>query len=355
MSSLVELTSDLVSYQTTADKPDEIVRCLDAVGRHLDPLPLVVRNFQHNGVLSRVWSTTSTLTPDVFLSAHIDVVPAPPELFQVQVDGDKMFGRGVSDMKFAVACFINSLHTVYQSTRRLPSLALMLTSDEEVGGNNGTGYLVKEVGFRPKVVIVPDGGPDNKLVEEAKGVLHLKVSAQGVSAHASRPWEGNNALNTLITAVGRAQELYPTPARSCWRTTLNIGQIHGGSQTNQVPNLAEARLDVRHIPHDSHDGIIRRVQKAVAPCQVDLLVQADAFKISRDDPYIQRWVSLLNGSRDPFIREHGASDGRFFSALGVPVILSRPASGGIHSNDEFCHIQSLQDFNQRLTRYLLGF
>ena len=353
MSRLIETISDLVSFRTTADNPVEIEKCFDYISDRLGFYPFIVRKFEHQGVSSRVWMTSDTLTPEVVLNAHVDVVPGSAELFQMRSDNGKIYGRGVMDMKFAIACCLETLEAVH-SSHRLPSLALMLTSDEERGGTNGVGYLVDEIGFRPKVVIIPDGGANNHIVEEAKGVLHLRVSAQGKSAHASRPWEGDNAINKVVAAAQKAMELYPVPNSEQWKTTLNLGKINGGVQTNQVPDQAEVYLDIRHVSQDRPEKIIEQIKQASPGCQVELLIHANAFKISRDNPYIRKWADLLTGAKPIFIKENGASDGRFFSTVGVPTIVSQPIGGAGHSNDEWCDVKSVQEFNERLKRYLLG-
>ena len=78
------------------------------------------------------------------LSCHLDVVQAQDEQFEPQIKGSRMIGRGTSDMKFAVPVFFNVWDRL-QSGRE--KILLAFTFDEEIGGKNGIGYLLDEVGL----------------------------------------------------------------------------------------------------------------------------------------------------------------------------------------------------------------
>jgi len=291
------------------------------------------------------------LSPRVALNAHIDVVPAPEEMFIMRQQGEKIYGRGVSDMKFAIPLFVASLIDTENQTGRLPSTAIILTADEEIGGGNGVNHLVNDLGYRPKVVIIPDGGDSTHFVKEAKGVLHLKISSAGITAHASTPWEGKNAINQVISACSRVQELYPIPEKDEWVTTLNIGKINGGKQTNQVAGDAEAFVDIRLTANESPDEIIEKVKSKSPGCRVDLVVKADPFSVDESNKNIKRWQSITGQTP---MNEAGASDGRYFTAHSIPVIVSKPLGGGEHSPDEWTDIKSLLTFRDYLTQFLVS-
>ncbi len=342
----------LVSHRSIPGNTNGINGCYEAISQQFQCFGFTPVEYNHNGVRSVVWSNDpGNLSPTVVLSAHVDVVPAPDHMFTMTQSGNRIFGRGVSDMKFSIPLFKASLIETENKTHRLPSIAVMLTSDEEVGGANGVNHLVNDIGYRPSVVIIPDGGDPTHFVSEAKGVLHLRVSSTGKSAHASTPWEGINAINKVVIACNSAQKLYPTPESDTWTTTLNIGKINGGKQTNQVPDAAEAFIDIRFTVDKDPNRLISQIQKAAPGCQVDLVVRADAFRIDREDKHIKLWQSA---SGQTLVKEAGASDGRYFTAHGIPVIVSKPLGGGEHSLDEWTNIYSVLEFRDHLTRFLVS-
>jgi succinyl-diaminopimelate desuccinylase len=351
----LELLSNLVSFRTTKDNPNEILRCYDFVSKELAELPFAVKTYEKNGVVSMLWE--SPYENKILLNAHIDVVPASEDLFTLKHDGDRILGRGVSDMKFGVASFVTAIKDIYKKTGSIPPIDMLLTADEESGGSNGVGNFVNEHDLNYAVVIIPDGGDNWKIVEEAKGVLHLQIATKGKSAHASRPWEGESASEIMIEDLPKLRASFPQIKADKWETTLNIGQIHVGKQTNQVPDEGIALVDIRYIPDDKKIDIKNAVSFACSNSEVTPIVEADPFKIDKNNPYIQKWEKLISpySEGQVFIKEPGASDGRYFTDKGIPVILSKPMGGLIHTEQEWLNLESFYQFTQLLTQYINEF
>jgi len=116
-------------------------------------------------------TTEKTKHPEMFLVAHIDVVPGHDSLFTLKKEGDSIFGRGAFDMKFAIATYICVLKEIYQQKKKLPSIGLMFTSEEEIEGNNGAGFYSKKKGYSCNLAFLPDGGDNWHIVEEEKEFL----------------------------------------------------------------------------------------------------------------------------------------------------------------------------------------
>jgi len=351
---IIKILKKLVSYKSINDDASAITSCYEYIDKQLSFFPFIKKIFKQNGVESRTWSTVNSLTPEYILNAHLDVVPAPGSMFDLKQDNDKLMGRGVSDMKFAIASYILVLQEIYKSTKKLPSLTIIITADEERGGNNGVGFLVKEIGYRPNVAFVPDGGDDNKIVENAKGVLQLEIITTGRSAHASRLWEGEGAIEKIADTVNNLRKKYPYPDEPIWANTLNIGKISGGAQTNQVPDSASIFVDLRCLPETNIDKIIKEVEIICPNCQVKVLTTGEVFHVDRNNLYVKRWAKLISSDDSVFINEHGASDGRFFASVGIPVIVSKPIGGNIHSLDEWISLKSIVEFSNNFKKFLLN-
>jgi len=54
----------------------------------------------------------------------------------------------------------------------------------------------------------------------------------------------------------------------------------------------------------------------------------------------------------PFTKEHGATDGRFFSERGMAVLITAPKGGNIHGNDEWVNLNSLVDLFNIFLRFV---
>ena len=134
---------------------------------------------------------------DLAYLVHSDVVSAGDDQFKMKVDQDHLIGRGTSDMKYSIPVGVALLNELIAKKSEL-SFALVVTSDEEIGGFGGADYLAKKANFRPTAIIVPDGGNNFDFIDKSKGVCQLLIKAKGVPAHASTPWEGDNALVKLV-------------------------------------------------------------------------------------------------------------------------------------------------------------
>jgi len=358
MTELTEILSQLISFKTTDGRQSDFDNAFNFIGSLLNPLGLKKYEYSHNGIKSVVWSNSiNYLTSDILLSAHVDVVPGNDDQFLMLKADGKLWGRGVSDMKFAIASFAVILKKLHQSGNMPPSIAVMITSDEEEGGINGTNYLVNQQTYRPKLVILPDGGEGFELVVESKGVLHLKCTTFGQAAHAAYPWDGSSAIDKLVYFLGELREIYPQPRHEVWENTVNIGQIVGGVQTNQVAEKAEARLDFRLVPGTDVDELIGQLQGMTPDVVLEKIIVADPFTVNPKNKYIKRWLDIVkNETKISSIigSDHGTSDARFFSPHNIPVIMSKPISGGDHSPSEWLDINSWQKFTLCLEKFLLS-
>ncbi len=346
MDELVKLVSDLVRFRTTSDNPDGIRQCADFIVKHLEKKGVVVNVHERNGKVSIVATFEKTKSPDIFFNAHFDVVPASSHLFEPRVDGDRLYGRGTDDCKAQVAALI-LLMKRFARQRKKPSVGLMLTSDEEVGGHDGVHYLLSELGYSSKFALVADGGDDFNIVTRHKGILQVRVSARGKSAHSSRPWEGGeNAIEKLIEAYGRIKGLFPRLTRPEWKTTASLNKISGGDALNKVPDYAELCLDIRRTEKDSEQQIMQKLGK-ITGVHVEKVGSSDMLMTDENNPYIKK----LKSSAEKVLKrkvtvhhEHGATDARYFSASGIPAVAFKPLGFGAHSDMEYAVISSVEPY-----------
>jgi len=191
-----------------------------------------------------VATTRATKHVRVLLHAHLDVVPENEEgQFTMHANGDQLIGRGVFDMKFAVAVYMELLaHIAKQDDVYAHDLGVLITTDEEVGGRHGVKEFLDQ-GWSCDVAIIPDGGRDFKIERRAKGFLYAHLDAKGLSAHGSRPWEADNPIPKLIPALEKILKSYPNNDSA--KPTLSITGIETPSAFTQIPHLARARLDGR--------------------------------------------------------------------------------------------------------------
>ncbi|OGH60783.1 MAG: hypothetical protein A2848_02525, partial [Candidatus Magasanikbacteria bacterium RIFCSPHIGHO2_01_FULL_50_8] len=266
-------------------------------------------------------------------------------------EGELLFGRGSCDMKSEVAIMMQLMREFAAlSIEQRPSIALMLGCDEEIGGTHGVGFLLNTIGYRCRVAFVPDGGesPD-KVVLKSKGVLHVSVHARGRAVHGSRPWQGDNAIEKLFDAYKKIHALFPaSDDPNNWYSTCVLGKFSGGIMVNQVPDFASCEIDIRFVEAVQPFAVLERVRAVVGDeAVVELMSCGGSTTVDWNNPFLTAYSEAVVNTLDAEMTEeitHGATDGRFFSELGIPVIISRPISGGQHTPDEWVNMNNLEVF-----------
>lgn len=353
----------LVSFQTVTHNIEENLAALEYVESLISKKAIVTR-IQNDTTHILLASTHKTKRPSYGYLVHIDVVTAQNELFTLTQRRNTVHGRGVSDMKFSIpigVALLNEFLEEKSSSNKDESFCLAITTDEETGGFNGAHYLAESHKWRPSVLLVPDGGDNFAFVEASKGAARFSVTSKGVSTHASRPWEGKNALTPLISLAQQLQKLYPTPAKPTWETTLNIGQLHGGISTNQVCDTAVLELDYRFNEHDTAERISDELTKLAKKCdaslEVTLIMSGQPTATDTKLKIVKKFISELenaSGKKVRITKTYGASDARYFSDYAIPVLMAKPNGGGIHSSDEWLDVDSTLRFYQGLRNFLFN-
>ncbi len=346
-SELITLIKELSEIPSTADRPQEIIRALDYISNYFKDSHLIEKRYECNGSPSLVISTRDTLSPDILLFGHIDVVPAPDNLFIPTQEGNILRGRGVCDMKDGIAVMMKILKD-YDHKNSPLSIALMITSDEEIGGQNGARYLIEEIGYRTRVAFIPDGGgAPEELVLKNKGILQIEICSQGKTAHGSRPWDGENAIEKIISACSVVRNLFSEKQTAdIWQDTINLSIISGGEAINQIPDKASCRIDIRFTEHTNKDELMLRIKKEIQECEITVLNCANAVCIPENSEIVKKYcesVKKVTGKEVKCTHGNGGNDGRFLAQYDIPILVSRPISGNQHGPNEWLDTTSLAD------------
>lgn len=342
----------------------EIDRAIDFVVERVRGMEgFTVREYVRNGSRSLVIGTEDTLTPDIGLLGHLDVVAGPDEIFDLRVEGDRAFGRGAKDMKSGVLNFLDVLPHLPKGPDA-PSVALILTTDEEKGSDNGAKYLAEEVGLRPGILFVPDAAASDNwnIVEKANGALHVQVDFHGVQGHASRPWEGVNAADQKWRFQASLRRKFPEILEpDLDATSLNFsygdeGQGEGRRSGNSVASDAMTYMDWRFSKPGEKERIIKAIKRRL-PSGATIIYPAEAYLslVDVNDPRVKLFTDLLTEvTGEPVIPSHesGATDARFFTQYGIPAVVLSAPSGLSHNDGEWTSSQGNLDYQDALARYL---
>lgn len=178
--------------------------------------------------------------PKVFLSAHMDTVAPVLEYKETETN---IFGRGSCDTKASIATMITA--AIDAKKQGIKNFGLIFTVGEESSLDGAKAIMKSKINI-PFIVV---GEPTSmEIVNKHFGILVIKISAKGKSAHSSRPEKGINAIDILLDAIKRVKEisLYP-------ETLMSLVQIAGGIADNIIPDTANAIFSFRISPNDTND------------------------------------------------------------------------------------------------------
>ncbi|MEU5838112.1 M20 family metallopeptidase [Streptomyces diacarni] len=307
------------------------------------------------------------------LTGHLDTVPADPagwsfDPLSGHVHGDRLRGRGSSDMKAGVAALVCAAldHVAGAGTAkeagsagvRGAALQLVFTFGEETGCD-GARHLTDLAPSPALLVAEPTG---NRLVLGHKGALWLRLTAHGRSAHGSRPELGENALVALAATATRlhTHDAWPvSPTHG--PVTVNPGAFRAGVQPNLVPDHAELDLDIRTVPGFGTEDALAKVGALAAPgTRIERLLDLPSIATDPSAPLVARLAAALHGTAAGASGAdgHGGHDGRVPAAdyatyftdasvlagkLGSPaVLLHGPGDPEqAHTTDETCSVDKL--------------
>ncbi len=342
---LVELTRDLILIPTTDAHPGDIERGLEFIQNHLDEIEgITIKTYRSNGVPSLLVLPENQAKPDVLLCAHLDVVSLPDDAkFRSTLKDGRIYGPGAGDMKGPLAILLEIFRDIHS---RIPgaSLGLLITTDEERGGQDGVEYLFRDVGLRCGLAIIPDSGSLNDITIEEKGTLHIAIRCHGPAGHACRPWLVDNPLERLTDRLREIKVFFEEwkQGDENWYPTFTITIIRTPNDaSNRIPAHAEAICDVRFTPPFTRErmtGIIK--EKLDKDMELEILVSAEPTSYSPDPLFLEQ-TKEITGKPVRLCREHGGSDARYLSFLGIPVVMSRPEVGDTHSEKEWIDIDSM--------------
>lgn len=344
----------LVAFPTVTGDKNASHEAIDYIAGFLVERGMHVERFDSNGYESLVASVRlGQKQPKVMLAAHLDVVSAPEELFNVRQENGRFYGRGVLDMKFAIAAYMQFVDDIQDHLADY-GFGILVTTDEETGGYDGVKALIKE-GYLPQVCVLPDGGDNWQVQVHGKGFLRLKMASHGKAAHGSRPWLGKSAFEPLLKALHETESLFPE--NTAQSNTYNLCHMTGGNTGNQVADYAEALLDFRLKSKQEMNRIQQATQAICDKYGVELHIQlvGSPVEFSLKNPYIApfvRHITDVTGIAVKGSHTLGSSDARYFSEVDVPCVSLYPAGGGHHGNEEWLSEEGFYQFKEVLDRYM---
>ena len=306
--------------------------------------------------VDNLWARLGTGPRNFCFAGHTDVVPpGDPGLWSVDpfaatVRDGRLWGRGASDMKAAVACFIAAAGRFVQSGR-LPAdgaLSLLITGDEEGPAVNGTRKVLARLAERGETIAAClVGEPTNPAVvgEMVKigrrGSLNAWITVRGVQGHSAYPHLADNPIPRLVRLLALL-DASPLDAGSqhFQPSSLAITSLDVANRaTNVIPAQATAQINVRFNDLHSGESVCRWLTERCAEIGGDIALR---FEISGESflcpsgplsRAVVDAVAAVAGRRPELSTTGGTSDARFIKDF-APVCEFGMAGATAHKVDE---------------------
>jgi succinyl-diaminopimelate desuccinylase len=172
-----------------------------------------------------------------------------------------------------------------------------------------------------------------------------------VAAHGAMPEEGESAIYKTATAITKLEHFrFDLPAHAVLgQPTVNVGTVSGGTKINLVPDESVFEIDIRTVPPQTGEGVMRDLQATLGR-QVELAAKLTADAVASDpaDEWIQEVFALLGkNAQDP---RHLSGASYFTDAAilakaydNAPTIIFGPGeSDMLHKTDEFCSMAKIE-------------
>ena len=294
---------------------------------------------------------------NITLCGHLDTVRVKEEdwikpPFQGIVEEGKMYGRGASDMKGGVAAIIYAVILLKRKgITPEKTVQLALTADEEWGYRGARTLVDKSYFDQTNFLIITE--PTNLQISIGeKGELWIKAKFYGKSAHGSTPELGVNTVisgSKFILEVSEKYERLFNQDPLWGKTSVNIGQFHGGVQVNIVPNYSEIQFDFRVISEEDKERAVELVRKTGGDIAKEYGVQfsEEIFNYhppiftSPDNPYVKKFMQVA-GVKEASIIKYCTDGGTIIPEKKIPFIIFGPGDiAQAHQNDEYIELDTL--------------
>jgi glutamate carboxypeptidase len=301
--------------------------------------------------------------PRALLNIHYDTVYVPTDPFQTatRIDATTLRGPGVTDAKGGLLVMLTALLALERS--QLASnlqWEVLINPDEEIGSPGSTPLFLEAAKRNDIGLLFEPANSAGAMASSRKGSGTFTLIAHGKSAHSGRdPQVGRNAIHALaalITKVIPIQSEVPG-------ITVNTGSFHAAGPSNIVPDFALCRINCRVENEAQKNAIERRLDELVADVPEGITIEKHGqfgFPPKPVTPAMETLYQQIEGCAKElnialsWRPVGGASDGNRLAAAGLPNIDALgPRGGNIHTDQEFCHLESLTERTKLTALYLL--
>jgi succinyl-diaminopimelate desuccinylase len=297
-------------------------------------------------------------------AGHTDVVPTGPleqwssDPFTPSHRDGNLYGRGAADMKTSIAAFVVAAEEFVQANPDPAlSIALLITSDEEGPGVDGTVVVCEQLERRGETLdycIVGEPTCVERLGDMIKngrrGSLSGKLTIKGIQSHIAYPQLGKNPIHAAMPVLDELAKTEWDRGNAFFQpTSFQISNIHGGTgATNIIPNAVVVDFNFRFASVNTAEALQQRVHEILERHALDhelkWVVGGRPFLTTPGELVgaVQRAIHDETGVDTELSTTGGTSDGRFIARICPQVLEFGPVNATIHKIDEHVRVADIE-------------
>ncbi len=333
--------------------------------------------------VDNLYARIGTSGPNFCFAGHTDVVPIGNrdewsiDPFGSKIYDNRLYGRGASDMKCAIACFTTAASRFIRQRGKnfKGSISLLITGDEEGPAINGTKKVLDWMADQNQTLdacLVGEPTSVTVLGDTIKigrrGSMNGKLVVDGTQGHVAYPHLANNPVPVILEMLSAINsEILDNGSDHFPPSNLEITTVDvGNAATNVIPTKAEARFNIRF--NDLHSGaslekLVGEIIKTVAiktktKFSLDFSISGESFLSPPGflSQSIQKAVKKVTGQKPELSTSGGTSDARFIKNF-CPVAEFGMINATAHKVDENASINdinALTDVYEAILRYFFA-
>lgn len=357
---ILPLLSKLISFESETPKGRD---ALEFIASYLTSIGFecVIKDFGPNLEVANLYAVYGRQSPSICFAGHVDVVPPGPssqwqfDPYLMTIQDDKIYGRGVVDMKGSIACALVAVKNLI-SQKINGSISFLLTTDEEGAGVYGLQEMLKYVkeNYPPiDFCILGEPSAEHEIGDMIKigrrGSVNFDLVIKGKQGHVAYP---DLAINPTRQLAAILQNLYAFKLDEgneyFAASHLEVISINTSSNvSNVIPENISIKFNIRFNNLHSLEHLVSRIQEQVQNTCNDFTVSYTCSSL----PFLQdistkmieckKLIEDTCNIHSKFSTTGGTSDARFIHKY-CPVIELGLKSSMAHKIDEYCEIYDLQ-------------
>ena len=335
---VVELTKSLISCPSVTPKNEGV---LDLLQKELTNIGFTCNRYLFSDTdtpdVDNLFAKIGSGAPHLCFGGHTDVVPVGDESawsldpFAATEKNGKLYERGASDMKSAIAAFVSAVREYLENNEIKGTISLLITNDEEGPAINGTKKVLEQIyknGEKIDSCLVGEPTCPRELGEMIKigrrGSLTTTVKISGKQGHVAYPeWTLNpiNPLTSILDALcnlelDKGTEDFPPSNMEI----VNISSSQGA--TNVVPQTATGVFNIRYNINHTKDSLQSMIREIISKSNEDSKYKIDISFNNSAEPFltqkgkftniVKSSVDEITGMNSALTTTGGTSDARFF-------------------------------------------